>query len=171
MAYTSQSDESFFGAIGRMTISWAYLELGLDWTINNLYLHFNAVEVEKQQPRNLDRKLAFMRAVIKRMPLPEEFARGFALLFESIKSAAETRHDIIHGFIIKHEDGTGEATFSRIIRGEQWLPKSPYKLTARDIMEAAIEADRLSSKTLKMAAELQDLIDELRQQRDAQAQS
>jgi hypothetical protein len=27
--FTSRGDEEFFGAIGRLTISWAHLELGL----------------------------------------------------------------------------------------------------------------------------------------------
>jgi len=28
--FTSKEDEEFFGAIGRLTISWVHLELGLD---------------------------------------------------------------------------------------------------------------------------------------------
>lgn len=170
-AFTSPADESLLGAIGRLTVSWAYLELGLDWTVENIYNHLDGKSIEKEKPRSLSRKLTFLRAVIKRMPLPEDSAAGFYSLFDQIEEATETRHDVIHGFIVEHEDGSGEVTMARLIREKSKTRKRHFKLTAADILQAAITADKLSNRTLRMADLLQDAIDELRQQPDAQTQS
>ena len=46
--YTSPTDEAFFGAIGRLTISWAHLEFGLDCMVEIVHHHFGGEEVEAE---------------------------------------------------------------------------------------------------------------------------
>ena len=41
--FSSPDDEEFFGAIGRLTISWAHLELGLDCMVEILTAGLRAI--------------------------------------------------------------------------------------------------------------------------------
>ena len=85
--YTSKADEDFFAAIGRLTISWAHLELGLDLVVD--ITHRLKLSKELEKPRALQRKISYMRASVKQMSLPEDALIGFENLFSTIEAAAE----------------------------------------------------------------------------------
>jgi hypothetical protein len=63
--FTSDADEGFFGAIGRMTISWGHLELGLDCMVEVLYRLSKGNTIEPEIPRSLQRKITFLRSAWK----------------------------------------------------------------------------------------------------------
>lgn len=169
--YTSREDEEFFGAIGRLTVSWAHLEMGLDCVIEILHHAFGGKEIERVIPWALKRKIRYLRAYIKRYPLPEEVMQNYNRLFDEILAASETRHNIIHGAIIEHAERSGEATFIRILRKKGHSSTKEIKIRTKDILMAAREAQKLSSKTLLWATETQKFVHELLQQRDEQNQS
>src|ERR1019366_2974287 len=80
-------------------------------------------------------------------------------LLDEIETAAETRHDLIHGIIIKQEEGTGEAEMVRVIHSAtKPVDKKYYKVTTVQILRAAVDAGKLGGRSLQMGTGLQDLI-------------
>lgn len=124
--YTSREDENFFGAIGRLTISWAHLEFGLDCIVEIIHHGFGGKMIEPEIPRALQRKITYLRAAFKNLPfeLPQDALQGYLNLFDQIQTAAQTRHDIIHGIIIEYAERSGEATMARVIRNREGVIKN-----------------------------------------------
>lgn len=151
--YTSKADEEFFGAIGRLTISWAHLELGLDLIID--VLHRRKMSIEPQRPRALQRKINYLRAAVKRMGMPEPTASNFESLFSAIETAAETRHDIIHGAVVAAEEGGGEATFIRLLRQYEPPKQKVRKYSTIEILESAVFVTKLGGRLLSFGRGLQ----------------
>jgi hypothetical protein len=76
--FTSEADEEFFGAIGRLTISWGHLELGLDAMVEILYRGCEGNLIEPEMPRNLQRKITFLRKAVKKLPIGEAALRQYS---------------------------------------------------------------------------------------------
>jgi hypothetical protein len=74
--FTSEADEAFFGAIGRLTISWGHLELGLDCMVHILYHGFKGNTIEREIPRNLQRKITFLRSSWSSQPIGADGING-----------------------------------------------------------------------------------------------
>jgi hypothetical protein len=169
--YTSQADEHFFGAIGRLTIAWGYLELGLDCVIFEIHRAFRGNEIAPELPRSLSRKLAYLRKWAKKMVADDEAVAGYHSLLESIERSARTRHDLIHGVVTEMAEGSGEAEYARLMRNPDGYEIREIAFTTTDILQAATEAQRLSGKTLLWATEIQKFVSEQIQRYVAHNQS
>lgn len=169
--YTSQADEEFFGAIGRLTIAWAHLEFGLDGVILEIHRYFRGRDFEAEMPRSLSRKLSYLRTWAKKMPFPEETTADYLSLFDSIQRNICTRHDLVHGIVTEMAEGSGAAVFGRLIREGDGFKVRKFKLTTVEILKAAKEVQRLSGKTMYWARELQKFVSEHTQPDDAQKRS
>lgn len=169
--YTSPADEGFFAAIGRLAISWAHLEFSLDCIVEIMHYGFGGKDVEPEIPRALQRKIRYLRTMIKQIPLPADAAQGFQNLFDQIEAAAQIRHNVIHGIIIEQAERSGEATMVRAIRRKGGVSKRQFKMTTKDILRAAGQAQCLSSKTFHWLTETHNLISELRKQNEEQTPS
>lgn len=167
-SFTREADERLFAAIGRLTISWGHLELGLDSMVELLYHGFKGKTITPDIPFALKQKIAFLRASFKRMPIGVKAIDGYMKLLNKIESAAQTRHDIIHGFVIEHTEGSGELTMLRATRKKQVVIKRTFKVTDEDTLSAATDAGKLAGIVLNMFNELYDLVQELSQQVEAQ---
>ena len=159
--YTSPEDENFFGAVGRLVISWGHLEFSLDCMVEIIHIGFGGAEIEPEIPRTLQRKIRFLRTAFKRMPLPQDAIQGYTALFGDIEAAAQTRHDIVHGIVIEHIEQSGEATMVRALRNKRGVEKRENKFTTKDILDAAVNVQRLSSKTFYWLEECHKVLHEL----------
>jgi len=162
MAFTSKEDEEFFAALGRLTISWARIELGLDCAVDVVHNVLGGQNVNRTAPQTaLSRKIEYLRKWAKTVPEPT-FRDAVPFLLADIEAASDTRHDLIHGVIIKMEQGTGEAEMARIIhsRGSPTpsFEKKYFKVTTLDILRAAVAADKLGNRSVRFGTDLQDLI-------------
>jgi hypothetical protein len=157
--YTSQADEEFFGAIGRLTISWGHLELGLDGMVEILYHACEGNRFEAEVPRSLQRKITFLRKILKTFPIGEALPRYLKLL-DRIQAAAQYRHDIIHGIVVEHAERRGEATVVRITRGNTGIKHRRVRVTTLGVLKAAREAQKLSGHTLTWTTEMHKLLSE-----------
>lgn len=157
--YTSKQDEAFFAAIGRLTISWAYIEAGLDISIDVIHRCLGGSRIELQAPRtSLYRKLSYIRKWAKTVPEPI-FRESAQVLADAIEKAAETRHDIIHGFVVQHVEGAGEAEMIRLLHGSTPPARQKrYRVTTTQILKAAVEANKLGGRSLRMGTGLQELV-------------
>jgi hypothetical protein len=162
--YTSAEDEELFGAIGRFVISWAHLELGLDCMVQASHVALGGKEIERNAPRALNRKLGYLRAVFKRLTVPEKAVQPHLELLDQIEAASETRHDIVHGATIEMVERSGEVTLLRLLRKGDDLTQHKRSLTTEDILKAANEVQRLGAGTLRWALEFAEMVRELYQQ-------
>jgi len=154
--YTTPADEEFFGAIGRLTISWAHIEAGIDITIS-IARHVGGAQVQAAPPRTgLSRKITYLRKWLKIIKEPT-FCAAVEKLITDIEQAAHARHDIIHGFIIQQAEGSGEADMVRIL-GTAADPyrKKEYKVTTVEILRAANDANKLAGRSLRLGTMLQE---------------
>ena len=61
----------FSASVGRLTISWATLELTLDLTAYILFHSYNGSSLEWALPRSLERKIRFLKGGFRKLtPLP-----------------------------------------------------------------------------------------------------
>jgi hypothetical protein len=157
--FTSKENEEFFAAIGRLTISWAQIELGLDCSIDIIHRFLGGQKIAREAPRtSLYRKIEYIRKWAKTIPEPT-FRSAVPALLDRIETAAEIRHDLIHGIIVKQEEGTGEAEMVRLIHSAtKPVDKKYYKVTTVQILRAAVAAGKLGGRSLQMGTGLQDLI-------------
>ena len=153
---TTSADQEFFAAIGRLTISWAHIEAGIDITIS-IARHIGGAKVQPDPPRTgLNRKIAYIRKWLKTVREPT-FCTAVESLISQIESAADVRHDLIHGFIIEQAEGSGEAEMVRIL-GTAADPyrRKKYKITTVEILRAATDAGKLAGRSLRLGTMLQE---------------
>jgi hypothetical protein len=78
---------------------------------------------------------------------------------DQIEAASETRHDMIHGIIVKHKEGSGEADMVRIIHSAtKPVDKRYFTVTTSQILKAAVDTGNLGKRALTLGTELQQLI-------------
>ncbi len=166
--YDSPQANEFFAALGRLTISWAHLELGLDSMIHVIHHGLGNRQYENETPRALSRKLKYLRKAFKRMPLPEETQAQLADWLDEIETASEARHDMIHGAVIEHSEETGDAQLIRLLHNKTGLKQKRVSVTTKSILEAAVKAQKLSGYALKYGVGIQDVLVDIAQQSDEQ---
>jgi hypothetical protein len=67
---------------------------------------------------------------------------------DEIAAASDMRQKIIHGFIISHQEGTGEATMIQLLRGGAPNAHIQFTVTTLDILRAASAAADLGKRSL-----------------------
>lgn len=169
--YTSPEDEEFFAAIGRLTLTWGHLEFAIDCMVHVLHSRPDAKQIEPEMPRSLQRKISFLRATISQLPLDKQTAQKWLRLLDNIQSAAQKRHDIIHGFVIEQKERSGEAQFVRLFRKGKITKSRRHTANTQSILKAANQASKLASTLFRWVDAALDLFYEPPQQRDGQKPS
>jgi len=166
--FTSPEDEAFFGAIGRLTISYAYLELFVDSVVSVIHHSGGSTHIEREMPRSFKRKIAYLRKFTNKAPINELAREGYRVHLRALNHASEKRHDVIHGVVTEHAERSGKATFVRVMHERGKTHKREVELTTTDIMKIAREIDELADKTYYWATEFQRLVLALSESGDAQ---
>jgi hypothetical protein len=167
-----EANREFFAWIGRLTISWGHLELGLEGMVEILYRGFKGNTIEPEIPRSLQRKISFLRSSWKRMqPVGVEetewagAVNGYLKFLDRVQAAAQTRHDIIHGILVEQTGGGSEAIMGRVTRKRGGdLERKRIHVTTEDIRRAVREAEDLGEKALNWSVQVHELIQILAQQ-------
>jgi len=149
-------DDAFFGAIGRFTVSWAWLELGLDLSVHVIHRHLQGNRIDREPPWSLDRKLRYLRRAVSKIPQLAEYRGRLAALIEDVAHIAEARNDLIHGSIVDQSDGRC-TIMARLERGTKPATKPATKYFTTDaitITQAAIIANKLAGQSLSLGDEL-----------------
>ena len=146
--FTSPQDEAFFSAIGRLVVSWAHLEAGLQATIEIIHFSLGGAQHEPNIPRALNKKLAYLRRSIKRL-VGEQVAQPWIAFFDEVAKESDTRHDIIHGAIIEQAEAAGIAKTIRVIHGKGRTQLKHVEISTIYILQAAIRAQKLAGKVLQ----------------------
>lgn len=169
MSYTSKKDEEFFGAIGRLVVSWSSLEMALDAMIDLIHRGLGGNKLEPERPRALQRKLNYLRRYFKSLPGMEPSGlAGFLLLFKQIEDLSESRHDIIHGAVLENAEGSGEAKMLRFLHKGGLLEHKNISTDTASILRSANEAMQLSNKTFGALNAMYEFLSEQMKSDDAE---
>jgi hypothetical protein len=141
-------EEQFYGAIGRLTISWAHLELGIDISVMMIHHFLNGQTITREAPRSLQPKLKYLRKAARELPQFSLYQTYIGDLATAIEAASEKRHDIIHGFIVSHEVASGEAKMIRLLRTRYTLEQKTIEVDTNQVLEATILINDLAFRTL-----------------------
>lgn len=161
--FTHPIDEQFFGAIGRLAISWAHLEFGLDWLVEIFFYGFKGNTIEAEIPVALKKKISFLRIAFKRLPIGKEAIDGYMQLLKRIKTLSNTRHDIIHGFVIEQQERSGQASMMRISHKRGKVAKRKFTATTTNILTAAVKTNHVAAIVLNLADQIYRITQELSQ--------
>jgi hypothetical protein len=135
--FTSKGDEEFFGAIGRLVISWAQLDLGLDCMVEILYRVVEGNTTDYKMPWQLQTKIDFLRRAIRKTDIGPKAIDGYLSFFERVELAAKTRHDIIHGSVVEQVERSGlPAGFGRGLRASVGNGRRVFQFSDRPLDDA-----------------------------------
>jgi hypothetical protein len=162
--HQNEADEALFAAIGKLTVTWAHLEGGLDLMIQVIFHDLDNPPGEKEVPKALSRKIRYLKRAFKKLPVSEDDRTRYDQLFQDIQTESIVRHDIIHGFIFLHTEGTGQAKAVRFLQNKLHLDHKLVHLDTASIMEAAIRAKKLASFTMNWPRLIREPLEEERQQ-------
>jgi hypothetical protein len=109
---------------------------------------FGGNAIEPEIPRSLQRKISFLRSAFQRLPLGTEALKIYLKFLDRVQTAAQTRHDIIHGIVVEHAERSSEAVMIRIIRNRNGIIKKRIEVSTKGILEAAVEAQKLGGMIL-----------------------
>lgn len=140
-----EGDEDFYASIGKLTISWAYVEFGLDWLIREIHEPLDGQTiVESEIPISLQRKVKYLRRAFNKLPQLAQFRGRFEKIADETIAASTERHDLIHGFIISQQGD--KAIMVRMLPGVK-KPKL-FPVTTVSILKAAVRADAIQAQSL-----------------------
>jgi hypothetical protein len=148
--FASPADDAFFGSVGRVVVSWAQLELGLDFSIRTIRLHLGGKDIAPEPPRSLQQKLRFLRRAAVELPALSGLRDQILSMVPLIEVEAEHRHDLIHGVAFHHLSGESEAAMVRLLRQTQGPPVKAFLATTVSILRQAIRTSKLAGQTLAL---------------------
>ena len=148
--YTTLADEGLFGAIGRHTISWAFVESAVEYMVFASHRWAGGDAIEPEMPWSLESKIKFLRKSFRRLPGFQPFAAEALPLLEEIKAHSDIRHDLIHGVVIQHHEGTGEAQMMRLLREKTKRTAKEFTINTADVLLAANVANKLGSRAINI---------------------
>jgi hypothetical protein len=135
-------DDELYSALGKLTISWAYVEFGLDWLIREIHRPLNGSQlVQADVPLSLQRKLKYLRRAFKQIEILASFRERFDKIADQIREASDERHDLIHGFIVSQQGD--KAVMVRLVPGLE-KPKL-FAVDSLSILKAAVRADSIQA--------------------------
>lgn len=155
--YTSQADEALFAAFGRATISWGHIEYALDVFVMILHWRLGGQQtVERIIPWSLSRKLDYIKRYFRKHYPSYPATKQICDLMDQISSASESRHDLLHGFVIEHAEGASEAKLVRLLRDSGGgLPRERHiTVTTTTVLQNAIDPAKLGAKLIHMVNSL-----------------
>ncbi len=153
--YTSKEDEDFFGSIGRLTISWAYIELGIDLAVSTIYRQLGGDKIDKRMPFALQRKLTFLKQAANVIATLSPYRDRLINLAHAVEKHSGTRHDIIHGFVVEHlSEVPRRAKLVRLLRKGDTASFKPVVVTTISILEEAVKADQIATHSLALGIDL-----------------
>lgn len=147
-------DEAFFAALGRLTLSWAHLEFGLDAAISIIHQRLGGDNIEPEVPIHLARKVKYLKRSIRRLaPLSAYQATAIPML-EQIAQAVEFRKNAVHGVVVSHST-TSEAEVVRLLHSKDGHhTEKRLSVSTLSILKASDDASKLAAQTTEFALDL-----------------
>jgi hypothetical protein len=160
VSYTTEEDEFFFSSIGRLTISWAILELGIDYLVRLIHEELGGKNINPVRPWALQKKLEYMRRCFRSIEVLQPHKEKVLGFSELVTTASVLRHDIIHGIATSHKQGATVVQMARLVRGDKGNPDTVkrFSVTGGDILTSAIQVNRLHLIAFELTADVGEIL-------------
>jgi len=136
--------EQFFGSIGRLVTSWAWLEGELDLFIIDIHRAFYNHIPESQIPVAFKKKIKFIRKAANSNAALEPYKDKILGLISKIEDGLEMRHDVIHGYISLGDlKDTSKISLMRVLRQHKKVPRYHIKEIDIKLLEILKEGKRI----------------------------
>ncbi len=168
--HSNPHDEALFAAIGRLVVTWGLLELGIDTMIDFIHVNLQHIVNEPERPRMLKRKIKYLRKHFRSLPMSEEACAYYQTLLDRVRESSEFRHDVIHGAVVNHAAGSGEASLVRLIYTPGDFEQKPITVTVDAILSRNDEATELASQLLNWSRSAHEYARKQQQQFEQQTQ-
>lgn len=96
---SDEQSEEFVQSIGRIILLWNVIELHLDLWTAFAHDRFGGDKIEKKRPRNLSRKVDFLRKCATRLLPLSPFKSDILGYLKRVDDLSETRHYAAHGIV------------------------------------------------------------------------
>jgi hypothetical protein len=140
LAEVLQEKNILFGLVGALTVTWAEVELVLDF-INGLLTMYKTVK-DRELPRSLRPKIAFFKKNLYQVPELTALQERTARIVAELNRLKVIRHDIVHGVAV----GRMPVNVSRVLRLEYEGKDIKFRYTTyefADIVSAMNDARAL----------------------------
>jgi hypothetical protein len=131
-----QQREAVAHVIGRLSLSWAYVELTIDGTISVLHDYFGGTKLERYRPQVFSRKLGYLVTGAKTLP-QMSFLEVDMPVVDRLSALSEIRNWVIHGHLAKIGPD-GQLTFQRHAKGKGF-PKLEERVFRFDDLNVAVQ--------------------------------
>lgn len=134
-----------FFAVGRIVISWAYVEMAIDQCVTLVYRKCGGKSIESPAPKLLKRKCDFLKRAFKKIPELDAFKDEALALITKVLDIAEQRHEI-HGAFFGIDNKTGAFMFLKYDHG-------PTDYALRPFYRDYSQLEKRGTKMLDLAGE------------------
>ncbi len=162
--YSNSQDESLYAAIGRFVVTWGLLELGVDTMIDFVHVNLQHVVREPERPRMLKTKIKYLRKHFRSIPMSDDVSGYYQTLLDKVRESSEFRHDVIHGAVVKHVAGSGEASLVRLLYTDGDFEQKPIELSTETIQAKNDEAMKLASQLLNWSRSAHEYVSKQQRQ-------
>jgi hypothetical protein len=162
MSYPSepQPDEpsELLTAVGRVTLTWAFLEIGLEgWVTVGLDCH-GGLELGLVRPReSFKRKMQTVRVCLKRLPGMQPYAEALTPLLDRASALSDARHSYIHGVVCDFPIASRESPI--VFVGFDHRRDGEVRETATSIKEMTALAHEIKDVALQILTLCQRALD------------
>lgn len=146
---------AFFASVGRLAVTWAFLETNIDMIVTVTYREAGGDQIEDEMPRALKRKLRYLTKVFTSSAQLADFRRRVMPILKVVAKESNVRHDIIHGSVKSLPSAWKDGiAMSRLIREGDLIRERPFTVTPEDVNEASYRALTLARELLSVAQDL-----------------
>jgi hypothetical protein len=136
---------SLYTSVGRMVMTWTYVEASLDAIVALLFQKFGGKEIEQEVPRSLKKKVTFIKRCLK-LPALLPFGEEGASLMREVSALADTRHLIAHGTFMTwpHEFGETRLKLKMFQYQAKFHKVEDKDTTLKELDDASLKAISLA---------------------------
>lgn len=156
MTQWNEKVQNLFRCVGSVVIHWGLAEQSLDVAINMIFNGYNGKSKSEEGilPRQLKRKLRFVRLCLNQLPHLAEFKDEGIALCEKFANLKERRHDLIHGAINDMHQDDGAYGFIKIDSSGEIQVMKEFDFNLRDFPKLERELEGLVNDAIRFGTRL-----------------
>lgn len=144
---------SLFANVGMIVMNWSFVENSLDAWTAIAFQDCNGSSIERELPRQFDRKMRFLRKCFNRLPELTPWKNEALAYLDRAKALSVVRHYVVHGVLWDFDSANNESfTFQKIDLDENKTQHMLGSLTiaGEDLIASANELLGMASQGQKI---------------------
>jgi hypothetical protein len=152
-------EQPLYTAIGHLVVNWAFVEQIIDMWCTIAYQAPGGGQIAKELPRELSRKIKFLKACFRDMPALAPLAEEARECLARAKQISATRHFVIHGAIAGYEPSDHTLRFVRLdlVDESTMHQEADLLITAQQLLDQGTACLDLAPKMHRIGSQLLDI--------------